>query len=177
MLGSGGHSTEMIRIIEKLPRECTPTGFFIGSDDQTLITGQKDPSSLNCHRITLPRPRHVGQSLITTPITCLWTTIVCFFKVLWMMIFAKQSVDVLLCNGPAICLIVALVLKLLLRSKLKIIYIESFARTKRLSMTGWLIRPLCSNFFVQWPKLIEICKRPWFEWVGILPKVEYGLFV
>lgn len=33
----------------------------------------------------------------------------------------------------------------------KIVYVESFARVKSLSLTGKLLRPLVDTFVVQWP--------------------------
>jgi len=35
----------------------------------------------------------------------------------------------------------------------KLIYVESLARTQRLSLSGVLVRPLVDRFFVQWEGL------------------------
>lgn len=37
----------------------------------------------------------------------------------------------------------------------KLIYIESLARTQRLSLSGTLVRPVVDRFFVQWEGLRE----------------------
>lgn len=51
-------------------------------------------------------------------------------------------------------------------SATRIIYIESFARVSRLSLSGKLLRPFVHRFLVQWPQL----QRPA---VLMLPPVEY----
>ena len=39
------------------------------------------------------------------------------------------------------------------RRRSKILYIESFARTRKLSLTGRIMTFLSDRFLVQWPKL------------------------
>ena len=59
-----------------------------------------------------------------------------------------------LCNGPALCVIVAgaswLVSAWTRSQRPKIVYVESFARTQSLSLSGHIMRLFTANFLVQW---------------------------
>jgi hypothetical protein len=41
----------------------------------------------------------------------------------------------------------------------RIIYVESFSRVRRLSITGRLLRPLADLFFIQWEELRPAAPR------------------
>lgn len=80
-----------------------------------------------------------------------------------------------MCNGPGICLIVAVTALVVAvisgQKKPKIVYIESFARCRSLSLTGKLMRCLASKFYVQWPGLVApqtniFCSQT--EHIGVL---------
>lgn len=48
----------------------------------------------------------------------------------------------------------------------RIIYVESAARVKTLSLTGKILYLIADRFFVQWPKLLE--KYKYAEYIGRL---------
>lgn len=66
-----------------------------------------------------------------------------------------------LCNGPALCVIVAAAAWLVSAwtgsQRPKIVYVESFARTRSLSLSGHLMRLLTPNFLVQWAGISTKC--------------------
>lgn len=70
--------------------------------------------------------------------------------------------DILLCNGPATAVIMVLAAWILKffdvrgaasRDKMKVVYVESFARVKGLSLSGRLLVRFVDHFYVQWPQL------------------------
>jgi UDP-N-acetylglucosamine:LPS N-acetylglucosamine transferase len=56
--------------------------------------------------------------------------------------------DVILCTGAALAVPFFLVGRLL---GVRLVYVESLTRTESLSLSGRLVYPLASEFFVQWP--------------------------
>lgn len=74
VLGSGGHTNEMMRMIDGLANELKPTIYICSSSDtlsQTRITQTSSKSKLQV--VLLPRPRNVGQSYLTSIFTTLRT--------------------------------------------------------------------------------------------------------
>ncbi|CAK5086492.1 unnamed protein product [Meloidogyne enterolobii] len=74
--------------------------------------------------------------------------------------FVPPGIDLILCNGPAICLPICLFARLFnfLRIKrIKIIFVESICRVQTLSLTGRILYHLNipNAFLVQWPSLKE----------------------
>jgi len=60
-----------------------------------------------------------------------------------------------LVNGPGtsvVLVLVAWIRRFLGLKYTKIIYVESFARTSSLSLSGKLLRPIVDVFVVQWPE-------------------------
>lgn len=82
--------------------------------------------------------------------------------------------NVILTNGPATGAVVVGAAVLLRfvgwkdaagRNVLRTIYVESFARVKRLSLSGRLLLPVVDRFLVQWRELAKPGSRA--EYVGI----------
>ncbi len=80
-------------------------------------------------------------------------------KELW--VFIKERPDYIISTG-ALCAYPMIKIAKLFRKK--VIYIESYARVKDLSMTGKKVYKDADLFFVQWPELIE--KYPKAKYVG-----------
>lgn len=146
---------------------------------------------------TVPRARNVYQSVYTTPLSalrCLWGCL----KVLLgfaassiprgpgrkrhVHIAAPTVVpdlpDVIFCNGPATAVLVVLAAWILKffnirgaqsRGKMKIVYVETFARVKHLSLTGRLLLFVADWFYVQWPELDGIGGRARYTGNVVLP--------
>jgi len=115
----------------------------------------------------VPRARKIHQSILTTPFSaaqCLFGCVKALNDA------AKASTvgpgqypDVIVTNGPATAVMVILA-SLFLRFfgiapvwKMKIIYVESWARVKRLSLSGKLLlhAGVCDAYIVQWRNLAD----------------------
>jgi len=102
--------------------------------------------------VTIPRSREVGQSFVSSVGTTLYA-----------LLFAVRAVfvyrpDLLMLNGPGTGIPVvlgAIAARMTGFSATRVVYVESIARVRRLSLTGkliyWLF--LSDKFFVQWEDL------------------------
>lgn len=108
---------------------------------------------------TVSRARKIYQSLLTTPISSL----ACLYHCLSLLARNPHGYpDMILANGPATAtiLIFASVLLRLVdyrgahsRGGMRVIYVESWARVKRLSLSGRLLCKLADRILVQWEQL------------------------
>ncbi|KAI9016412.1 oligosaccharide biosynthesis protein Alg14-like protein [Phycomyces nitens] len=169
ILGSGGHTGEMIQLIKGLnPVHYNPRIYIVSKDDQLSCTKAKEhemniKSELSCNIHTIPRARRVGQGWATVPWSVLWTFVASFKIILQLL------PDIILCNGPGSCVpvcMVAYLLRVLGIKSIRIVYVESLARVKSLSLTGKILYLFVDRFIVQWPDLIE--RYPRAEYKGIL---------
>ncbi|KAL5178670.1 UDP-N-acetylglucosamine transferase subunit ALG14 [Glycine soja] len=164
ILGSGGHTAEMLNLLAVLQKGRFNPRFYIAAatDNMSLQKAQLLENSLaaeNATRVTdtaqfmkIYRSREVGQSYITS----VWTTFVAMVHALWLMI--KIRPEVILCNGPGTCIplcAIAFIFKVLGIRWSLIFYVESIARVRRLSLRGLLLYKLrmADKLFVQWPQL------------------------
>lgn len=132
VLGSGGHTTEMLALIKNLNTTeiYTPLIYMVAStDDTSLRRVDAEPSAPRAHVIyRLPRSREVGQSYSTSIFTTLWSLVVALYYV------AIIKPDLLLCNGPGTCLPVAiatLLYRILGLCRGNVVFVESFCRVTR----------------------------------------------
>ncbi|WRT70409.1 uncharacterized protein IL334_007407 [Kwoniella shivajii] len=166
-LGSGGHTSEMRSLVSTLPfeRYQPRTYIYCHGDEMSLRSISNlesgkgtiiNESSYNL--LPLPRARKVAEPLSSTMISASKT----LFASLWIMFLfpllqnpGRPFADVLLINGPGTCVVLVLVSwirRILGLSHTKIIYVESLARVKSLSLSGKLVRPFVDKFIVQWPE-------------------------
>lgn len=169
VLGSGGHTTEMLHLIKNLnPEYYDPVVLVIATSDKTSLRRvQAYPHSLpikNKNNLTeninecifrIPRSREVGQSYWTSILTTMYS----FFFAFWLVGFKVQP-DLILVNGPGTCLPIA-VCAFFFRVvgwmvKTKIVFVESFCRVTSLSLTGRLLYPIVDLFVVCWEQLHKI---------------------
>ncbi|KAI7732905.1 hypothetical protein M8C21_023236 [Ambrosia artemisiifolia] len=164
VLGSGGHTAEMINLLSVLQKDRFAPRFYIAaatdnmslqkarvfedaSDDKTSPKGTDSTQFMQIFR-----SREVGQSYITS----VGTTLYALAHALWLMV--KIRPQVILCNGPGTCIpicAIAFIFKVLGIRWSYIFYVESIARVKRLSLSGLLLYKLrmADQLFVQWPQL------------------------
>lgn len=96
----------MFRMLQGLDATLRPTTFFLCPDDR--LAGRLVRQYEKCCNmrpvvlVTLPRPRRVGQSYVTSVFTALWTLVVCI------QCLFRHELDAILCNGPGLCVCVAL---------------------------------------------------------------------
>ncbi|XP_006197403.1 UDP-N-acetylglucosamine transferase subunit ALG14 [Vicugna pacos] len=159
--GSGGHTTEILRLLESLSDAYTPRHYVIADSDEMsarkissfeLNRADRNPSATfpqYCiHRI--PRSREVQQSWLSTVLTTLYSTWLSF------PLTHRVKPDLVLCNGPGTCVpicVSALLLGILGIKKVIIVYVESICRVEHLSLSGRILFHLSDYFIVQWPTL------------------------
>jgi UDP-N-acetylglucosamine:LPS N-acetylglucosamine transferase len=71
-------------------------------------------------------------------------------------IFLREKPDVIISTGAGVAIPICYIGKLF---GSKIIFIESFCRTEKPSLSGRLVYPISDLFIVQWEKLKEYCPK------------------
>ncbi|KAF9261111.1 oligosaccharide biosynthesis protein Alg14 like protein, partial [Marasmius fiardii PR-910] len=193
LVSSGGHTSEALTLLSSIDFErYTPRVYVVSEGDSLSIQKVQDLEVTKVHTfqqnqyaiLTVPRARKVHQSLTTTPFTAFLSFLKCFYYVTllpnWSSVpKSKPFADVLVVNGPGTCFILCmavLVNRVLALPSPRIIYIESFARVKSLSISGKLLQLIvdrqalqshltqrasvthlwnASRFIVQWPTLLD----------------------
>lgn len=160
VLGSGGHTTEMMKLIQSLNWDhFKPVHFVLGSGD--TMSYEKIPSEIRsklCKVHYIKRSRQVGQSYPASIISTLIAT--------WdsISLVRKCNPQVLVCNGPGTCVPVSICAKIM--SKCVIVYVESFCRVVNVSLSGFILYYIVDHFIVQWPQLKS--KYPRSRYLGLL---------
>lgn len=187
VLGSGGHTAEMLAILRNLdPEKITKRTYIVSSGDhfsaelaqsfEDDLASRALPNArpkMRSRILTVPRARKIHQSIVTTPLSSAWCFVFCVKAIVlpwdrpagdeshaWRPNLPSQTPDIILTNGPATGVIVVLA-SLVLRfvglggSKhgMRSIYVESWARVKRLSLSGRILLRLVDRFIVQWDSL------------------------
>lgn len=175
ILGSGGHTAEIINLLSVLNTGRFTPRFYVAAatDNMSLQKARLLENSLldtkglvqDAQFMRIYRSREVGQSYLTS----VWTTIIALGHAFWLMI--KIRPQVILCNGPGTCIplcAIAFLFKVLGIRWSSIFYVESIARVKRLSLSGLLLYKLymADQIFVQWPQLQQ--QYPRAQYVGCL---------
>ena len=203
VLGSGGHTAEMIAMLERSVTEKEDTRrldwrdynhrtWVVGAGDN--ISAQraqelekiaisfaaknrnaKEVSEIGAGKsviVAVPRARAIHQSVFTAPLTSLRCMLACCMVLLNPRI---DFPDLILCNGPATATILVFTTIMLRffnvrgcnsKGKMRTIYIESWARVKKLSLSGTLLSRIVDRFLVQWPQLESVVGRA--EYFGLL---------
>ncbi|BGP07237.1 UDP-N-acetylglucosamine transferase subunit [Rhodotorula toruloides] len=178
-LGSGGHTAEMMRLVAHLDwRRFSRRTWVISSGDllseAKALALEKKIGTGEFRILRIPRARRVHQSYLTSPFTTLYSLAYC----LWHIAVASPLdgrqrrifADVVLLNGPGSCVPItcaAFLPRLLSLPSPALIYVESLARTRRLSLSAKLVRPFVDRFFVQWDSLRdELVKKEEAKGVG-----------
>lgn len=166
--GSGGHSTEMLLLFKNgglAEKGICPT--CVVTDDDQLICDKLEQTfgAKGYNLVKLKRARKVGQSYITSILTVMLS-----LGQALRMVYHKRP-RMIITNGPAISVIVCIAVRLIQYSTIgllyscHIIYVESFCRTKSLSLSGKIIYHLrlANRYYVQWPRLHKIYPRTRYE--------------
>lgn len=124
ILGSGGHTAEMLALLDALPRDAyAPRVYLVSSGDEMSMAkaraaerarGALDLAAHPLQGLAIPRARAVGQSFLTTPITLAWSALFSAWHLgvvpTWRSRGRRAFADVVLMNGPATCVPVAAIL-------------------------------------------------------------------
>lgn len=157
VLGSGGHTAEMLALIAPLRREDYAIEFCKADTDTTsaqrLSLEQRGGAGRDGKRRIhdIPRSREVGQSYLTSVLTTLRAQAFAFGLVY------RTEPRLVLCNGPGTCLpvcVAALFWRIIgVMPGTRIVFVESLCRVQTLSLTGKLLYPIADMFCVHWPEL------------------------
>lgn len=177
-LGSGGHTSEALMLLSALDFHRYSPRTYITSEGDALsarkvaaleLSRATDPGShvdgLREHYtiLTIPRARRVHQPLYTTPVTAARSLLACIYHVTVIPFVTRTSfADVLILNGPGTCFVLCLAAflnRILGLESPRLVYVESFARVRSLSLSGKLLRPFVDRFIVQWPELLSDNRR------------------
>jgi beta-1,4-N-acetylglucosaminyltransferase len=153
VLGSGGHTTEML----ELTRNLNPTHYSLtycqASTDTTSVM-RLPPSPLPPVVYNIPRSREVGQSYWTS----LYSTAVALIHAV--LLVARLRPHLIITNGPGTAwpiAVAALVGRVLGWCDTKTVFVESYCRVVSLSLTGKLLYYVVDVFCVHWPELHQRC--------------------
>jgi beta-1,4-N-acetylglucosaminyltransferase len=145
VLGEGGHSTELFNLVDLLGDRYE---YHYVVSNQDLLSADQLRIGGPIYCLLRPRGKHTALAL----------------AVLRTLVTAAQAVAVILrvrpkailSTGPAIAVPISIVGKLL---GARVIFVETGARVKTLSMTGKIMYRWADLFFVQWPQLKEKLPR------------------
>jgi len=158
ILGSGGHTGELLLMLSKLDFNKFKKCFIISSHNDKNsenkfkeIFDLKKYSKTSFQFIKIYRARNVGQSFLTSIFTAFYSMIQSFF------VMIKTQPNICVTNGPGVAIpivYIGFILKLMMiLVEFKILFIESYCRTKSISLSGKLIEPICDKFIVLWENL------------------------
>jgi len=179
-LGSGGHTSEVLTLTSGLDFSRYSPRIYIVSEGDTLSASKAmslehskafgrsrpipEPEYQSNYRIlTIPRARRVHQSIWTVLPTFTRSLVGCLYLISIAPLFENDSprapfADLLILNGPGTCVtlcVAVMVNKLLGLPHPKMIYVESYARVRSLSLSGKILRYCVDRFVVQWPTLLS----------------------
>ncbi|XP_072275935.1 UDP-N-acetylglucosamine transferase subunit ALG14 [Pyxicephalus adspersus] len=156
--GSGGHTTEILRLLSSLSASYSPIHYVLAETDkmsedkirsfESARVSGTTKTMYTIHRI--PRSREVRQSWSSSVLTTIQSSLYSF------PLTAHLKPDLIICNGPGTCIPVcfsALLLGILGIKKVIIVYVESLCRVESLSLSGKLLYYFADYFIVQWPLL------------------------
>lgn len=166
VLGSGGHTTEMLHLLSKIQTQRYQPLFYVLADTDHTSKAKFEASPLApraADYIRIPRAREVGESwawsLVKTVYACIYAVAV----------VARKRPELIICNGPGTCLpvcLAAFALRCCFLLDVHIVFCESFCRVRTLSLTGKILYKIADRFVVQWPNLRE--RYPRAEYLGII---------
>ncbi|WFD20266.1 N-acetylglucosaminyldiphosphodolichol N-acetylglucosaminyltransferase [Malassezia caprae] len=164
ILGSGGHTAEMLAMLQALPRDAyAPRLYVVSSGDTHSLAKARDieGGQLAAHplqALQIPRARRVQQSWASTPFSVAWSVLFSLWHLgilpLWRTRGQRPCADVLMMNGPATCVSVVAAMwamRLLHLPTPRMLYVESVARVHSLSLSAKVLRHFVDQFIVQWP--------------------------
>lgn len=146
LLGSGGHTVQMLRLIRKLGKRYNYE-YIIADDDETSEKQIKYPDKV----YTLKNIRtKYDYNLFKIILKFIPSTIEA------LKILMDSKPDAIIGCGPGFNLHILFLANIV---RIRVIYFESWVRVKHPSITGRLIYPFTDLFFVQWPSLKKKFRR------------------
>lgn len=140
VLGEGGHSTELLALVDDL-RPDRPLHYVLTDEDILSEARISRPGPV--HRLPRPRSKSAG------PVEAAVRTVRAFVGAL-VLTWRVRPVAVVT-TGPAIGVPVAVAARLL---GAEVVFVETISRITGLSGTGRLMRRVADVYFVQWSGLV-----------------------
>ena len=160
VMGSGGHTTEMLRLLSGLNVDrYYPRVYVLGQTDKMSlekVEAFESPKGAKAAIEWIPRAREVRQSYVSS----VYSTIIAIIFSLPLVL--RTWPDLVLCNGPGTCIPVcfwAYLITFLGAKKIKICYVESICRVEHLSLSAKILYYVADHLIVQWPQLQLACPR------------------
>lgn len=153
VLGSGGHTTEMLTIVKRLqPERYTPRVYVIAGSDTTSEPRIDEGDRRDWEIVRIFRSRSVRQSYATSVFTTVWSIL------MTIPILYRVRPQLILCNGPGTCVPICLIafvfrLTAIFSHRTRIVFVESYCRVRTISLSGKILIWLADLFVVQWPQL------------------------
>ena len=144
VLGSGGHTAEMLALLKDIDASKPKISYVVADDG----SARKVADARRVYRV--PRARHVGEPFwraVPRAVGCVVVSV---------RVLLKARPNVVLTNGPAsgaLVALVALALNAVWLLNARVVYMESVARVTTLSLSGRVLYPVAHRFVVQWPQL------------------------
>ncbi|KAK3113559.1 UDP-N-acetylglucosamine transferase subunit [Teratosphaeriaceae sp. CCFEE 6253] len=209
VLGSGGHTAEMLAMLSRAVTSPDPAQklnwkdyshrtWVVSAGDSlsaqrakefedmaTPLSTQEDLMAGKVKRatdigpgkyeiVTVPRARAIHQPLLTSPVSGWQCLLACRELLMKHTTDTRDGhtgkageidfPDLVLCNGPATAAVLVFTTMYLrffdikgcsTRGKMRTVYVESWARVKKLSLSGKLLSRVVDRFLVQWPQLAK----------------------
>lgn len=153
VIGSGGHTSEMLRLVQNLDRSKFVPRLYVMADTDTtsmVRVTKEEENNVGWTITTIPRSRYVNQTYSSSIISTLYSIVMSIPVVM------SFKPELVLCNGPGTCVpicFIAFMMRLFYITDTYIIFIESICRVKSLSLTGKIMLFLADLIVVQWPEL------------------------
>lgn len=158
-IGSGGHTTELLRLSKSLNvAKYQPRLYIVANNDtgSEIKIRESEQGHKNFSISKIPRSRNVRQSYKTAVISTLYA----MYRTV--PVIYRFKPNVVLCNGPGTCIpicVIVFLLRCLFICNCRIVFIESVCRVRSLSLTGNILQYFADIFVVQWPQLRDVCFR------------------
>jgi len=140
ILGKGGHTTQMLRLLEKMPKDY----------EYSYVICYEDPISEKkvdgmVYKVNMPSGERDSNfmKIVRTLRTIFQAAIA----------LIKDNPHVVITAGPGVGAIFSYIGKLLGK---KVIFIESWARVYSRSDSGKVVYPIADLFFVQWKEMEKL---------------------
>ena len=151
-LGGGGHTTEMLKLINLLGEGYEYHYLLV---KEVEFARSKIPYSGKIHEIRRPRGRYDNLAMTV------YNSIIAMGQM--SIILLRVRPDAIIGSGPAISVLVSFLGKLI---GAKVIFVETGCRVTALSLSGKIMYQIADLFFVQWPILAS--ERPKSIYAGRL---------
>jgi beta-1,4-N-acetylglucosaminyltransferase len=140
ILGEGGHTKEMLALVEMLGDDLE-YGYILVRDDEVSEGKIRRPGPV--YRVIRPRDKqHHLLRDICKALYSGWQS--------WRALRAFRP-EAVLSSGPAVAVPACIAARLM---GIKVIFVETASRVTALSLTGRILYRVAHLFFVQWPELV-----------------------